>query len=57
MNTFKDNLGVVKVKCECGKIVKESSMDAHIKSRKHLIFLNFPNRIVVNHQKIKVSFE
>jgi len=52
-----DDIGIEKVKCECGKLIKPTSMQTHVKSRKHLTYLQNPKRLTINHEKRKISFE
>jgi len=36
---------IQKVKCECGKLIKPASMPTHLKSKKHVTYLENPTRI------------
>ena len=46
-----------KVKCDCGKKIKVASMPTHLKSRRHVTFLQNPKRLQINHEKTKISFD
>ena len=48
---------IPKIRCACGKIIKPTSMITHLKSKKHITYLQNPNRFTISHEKIKVGFD
>jgi len=52
-----ENTEETKVRCPCGKKIKQSSMVTHLKSKKHITYLQNPKRLVISHEKSKVTFD